>query len=143
MKTVKHWLHILLTILTGGLWLPIYVILLATTAMFNRGYREGKAAGRVARQNEIDEEPKFEWVTPVDARTVNCRCVAKPIVDFSEPQVGMDGKIHGYAPAERLTPQKVTKFARFFELVDRERAGWSLDKYEQVEYAELRAELIQ
>jgi len=56
MRKVKHWLHILLTILTSGLWLPVYLILVATTEMFNRGYREGKAAGRVQRQNEIDEE---------------------------------------------------------------------------------------
>lgn len=62
MRKVKHWLHILLTILTSGLWLPIYLILAATTEMFNRGYREGKAAGRVARQNEIDEEGTFEKV---------------------------------------------------------------------------------
>ena len=60
MKKVKHWLHIVLTILTSGLWLPVYVILLATTEMFNRGYREGKAAGRVARQNEIDEAHQEE-----------------------------------------------------------------------------------
>lgn len=60
MKKVKHWLHILLTILTSGLWLPVYLILLANTEMFNRGYREGKAAGRVQRQNEIDEERAYE-----------------------------------------------------------------------------------
>lgn len=81
MKKVKHWLHILLTILTSGLWLPVYLILLANTEMFNRGYREGKAAGRVQRQNEIDEER----ATP-DPRTMpNCRCVVLP---FNDATVG-------------------------------------------------------
>lgn len=113
MRKVKHWLHIVLTILTSGLWLPVYVILLATTEMFNRGYREGKAAGRVARQNEIDEA-KSQWVTPPDSRTFNCRCVVKPIVPFE----------------------------RFKELGDRMLSGQPLDQYEQLEYNELRAKVI-
>lgn len=120
MRKVKHWLHIVLTILTSGLWLPVYVILLATTEMFNRGYREGKAAGRVARQNEIDEEraiPKTQWVTPPDSRTFNCRCVAKPVVTHNT-------------------------FERFKELGDRMLSGQPLDQYEQLEYNELRAKVI-
>lgn len=78
MKKVKHWLHILLIVLTSGIWILPYVVILATTEMYNRGYRIGKAAGRVERQNEIDEErakPKFMWES-----APNCRCVVKPIV---------------------------------------------------------------
>lgn len=56
MRKIRWWLHILLVILTCGLWLFPLVAILATTEMFNRGYREGKQAGRVARQNEIDED---------------------------------------------------------------------------------------
>lgn len=56
MRKPKYWLHILLIIFTGGLWLFPFVIVLATNEMFNRGYREGKRAGRVERQNEIDGE---------------------------------------------------------------------------------------
>lgn len=63
MKKVRHWLHIVLMILTSGLWAPVYVILLATTEMFNRGYREGKAAGR----REIAADPEWMRVSEVTA----------------------------------------------------------------------------
>lgn len=39
MKKIRHWLHIILALLTGGLWLLPYVVILATTEMYNRGYR--------------------------------------------------------------------------------------------------------
>lgn len=134
MRKVKHWLHILLTILTSGLWLPVYVILLATTEMFNRGYREGKAAGRVARQNEIDEErarPKFEWAQAPDARTFNCRSVAPPIADFAPSGEVTDGVINA------RTQSRVDRFA---ELADRVRTV-GLDQYERAEFNQLRQEL--
>jgi hypothetical protein len=122
MKKVKHWLHIILCILTSGLWLPIYVILLATTEMFNRGYREGKAAGRVEKSNEYEEErqrPKTVWAQAPDVRTVNCRSVAVPILDDSKP---------------------LTRVDRFAELADRNRTV-GLDAEERREYFDLRAEL--
>jgi hypothetical protein len=56
MKTTRHWLHILLVVLTSGLWLPVYLILLATREEYNRGHRAGKAAGR----REIAADP--EWM---------------------------------------------------------------------------------
>lgn len=118
MRKVKHWLHILLTILTSGLWLPVYVILLATTEMFNRGYREGKAAGRVERQNEIDEEratPKHQWQPAMDSRVMNCRCVVKHASD---------------------------NLVRYAELHERNRVV-GLDAEERREYIALRQELNQ
>ena len=39
MKKVTHWLHIILVLLTGGFWLLPYVVILATTQMYNRGYK--------------------------------------------------------------------------------------------------------
>ena len=144
MKKVKHWLHALLSVVTCGLWLPVYVIVIATTEMFNRGYRVGKAAGRVEKSNEYEAErlqPKFEWRSPMDdmRNPPNCRCIVKPIVDFNEPQVGADGKIHGYAPAQT---RGVSTFDRFKELGDRMLSGDPLDSYEQLEYQQLRKEVV-
>jgi hypothetical protein len=144
MRKVKHWLHIVLTILTSGLWLPVYVILLATTEMFNRGYREGKAAGRVARQNEIDEEraiPKSQWVTPPDSRTFNCRCVVKPIPDVNEPQVGADGKIYGYAP--KMAERAKSPTMRYLDLCDWRRECNPLPPTLETEYQQLHQEFGQ
>lgn len=42
MKKTKHWLHIILALLTGGLWLAVYVICLVLTREHNIGYRAGK-----------------------------------------------------------------------------------------------------
>ena len=139
MKKVKHWLHILLTLLTGGLWLPVYVIVIATTEMFNRGYRVGKAAGRVEKSNEFEEErqrPKTIWASAPDPRTFNCRCVTKPIVGFADT-----------ADSERVAEvlrhnKDVTTFERFKELGDRMLSGDPLDSYEQLEYQELRKEVV-
>lgn len=132
MKKVKHWLHILLTILTSGLWLPVYLILLANTEMFNRGYREGKAAGRVQRQNEIDEEratPKNQWVSPPDPRTMpNCRCVVQPFNDATVAAVENTAK---------------SKTMRYLDLCDLRRKGdiasWS--PLHETEYQQLKTEL--
>ena len=46
MKKVTHWLHIILVLLTGGFWLLPYVVILATTEMYNRGYRAAEADSR-------------------------------------------------------------------------------------------------
>jgi hypothetical protein len=43
MKKIRHWLHILLVLITGGVWLPVYLIIVSTTEMYNRGYRAGVA----------------------------------------------------------------------------------------------------
>jgi len=133
MRKVKHWLHILLTILTSGLWLPVYVILLATTEMFNRGYREGKAAGRVQRQNEIDEERAHEKVRAKQAawNELQDRINSNPTTTI----VGFDG---GYAG----TACKRTKAVRHAELHERVRTV-GLDNEERAEYAQLRQELGQ
>lgn len=120
MKKVKHWLHLLLVLFTGGLWLPLYVIVIATTEMYNRGYRVGKAAGRVEKSNEYEAErlqPKVLWQAAPDAH-MNCRCVVKPI----------------FAP--------VTPFERFKELGDRKLSGYPLDSYEEAEYQQLRKVVI-
>jgi hypothetical protein len=135
MRKVKHWLHILLTLLTGGLWLPVYVIVIATTEMFNRGYRVGKAAGRVEKSNEYEEArkvPKSEWVTAPDPRAFNWRCVVKPIDTADSESI-----------AEVLRNSKhATTFERFKELGDRMLSGDPLDSYEQLEYQELRKEVV-
>lgn len=55
MKRVRHWLHILLVLLTFGFWLFPYVVILATTEMFNRGYKAGKWAGRIERTQEYED----------------------------------------------------------------------------------------
>lgn len=44
-KTLRHWLHIILSLLTGGLWLAVYGILIAVNEMNNRvvrGYNQGR-----------------------------------------------------------------------------------------------------
>jgi hypothetical protein len=90
--------------------------------MFNRGYREGKAAGRVEKSNEYEEErqrPKTVWAQAPDARAVNCRSVAVPILDDCKPLTSVD---------------------RFAELADRNRTV-GLDAEERREYFDLRAEL--
>ena len=110
MKKVKHWLHILLTLLTGGLWLPVYVIVIATTEMFNRGYREGKAAGR----REIAADP--EWMRVSEYKGSGAYVVPMP--------------------------KGVTTFERFKELGDRMLSGDPLDSYEQLEYQQLRKEVV-
>ena len=43
MKKIRHWLHILLVLITGGVWLPVYLIIVSTTEMYNRGYRAAEA----------------------------------------------------------------------------------------------------
>lgn len=43
MKKVRHWLHIILALLTAGLWLPVYVVIISTTEMYNRGYKTAEA----------------------------------------------------------------------------------------------------
>jgi hypothetical protein len=43
-KRLRHWLHIILALLTGGLWLAVYGILLSVNEMNNRvvrGYNQG------------------------------------------------------------------------------------------------------
>lgn len=35
-KHVRHWLHIILTLITMGLWLPVWIILAVRAATFNR-----------------------------------------------------------------------------------------------------------
>lgn len=133
MKKTKHWLHILLTILTGGLWLFPYVLVVATNEMFNRGHREGKQAGRVERQNEIDEErekPKFMWQSAPDPRGMpNCRCVARPInVDeFGMPQ----SEQH----------KKQNRIDRFEYLARKQQRGTRLDANELTELDQLRKDL--
>jgi carbon monoxide dehydrogenase subunit G len=135
MKKVKHWLHILLTLLTGGLWLPVYVIVIATTEMFNRGYREGKAAGRVEKSNEYEAE--------IDAKVEDIRkngagycsfldtkgrrvivgadgdmrfgCTMAPVVPFDGPQVtvhrekvvGVDGATYGFVETIESSGAKI------------------------------------
>lgn len=54
MKRVRHWLHILLALLTFGFWLFPYVVILATTEMYNRGYK----AGRIERTQEYEDANK-------------------------------------------------------------------------------------
>jgi len=137
MKTVKHWLHILLTVLTSGLWLPIYVILLATTEMYNRGYKVGKAAGRVEKSNEYEAacaQPQVAWVTPPDARTLNCRCVPTPIVEAG-PVVVTNVK-----SGDDFVVNSKSRVDRFAELADRNRKV-GLDQYERAEYIQLREAL--
>lgn len=51
MKKIRHWLHILLVLITGGIWLPVYLIIVSTTEMYNRGYR----AGVIARKVELNK----------------------------------------------------------------------------------------
>lgn len=153
MRKVKHWLHILLSVLTSGLWLPIYLILLGTTEMYNRGYREGKAAGRVARQNEIDEErakPKFEWKGRMDPRTSpNCRCVVTPLNEEAVTAVqnyttyGVNQERRAMAglsePVECYERTKIERVQRLNELRDRVRTV-GLDQYERAEFAQLTQE---
>lgn len=115
MKTVKHWLHILLTLLTGGLWLPAYVIVIATTEMFNRGYRVGKAAGRVEKSNEYEEAREDGRCSPEEKAEKVARIVER---------------------------RKQSRFERFKELGDRMLSGDPLDSYEQLEYQELRKEVV-
>jgi hypothetical protein len=113
MKTTKHWLHILLTLLTGGLWLPVYVIVIATTEMFNRGYREGKAAGRVEKSNEYEEAREDgRWTTEEKAEKV----------------------------ARIVESRKQSRVDRFAELADRNRSV-GLDTEERAEFNQLRQEL--
>ena len=154
MKKVKHWLHILLTLLTGGLWLPVYVIVIATTEMFNRGYRVGKAAGRVEKSNEYEAErlqPKVAW-SLAPARTfvddlgrrviveadgeMRFGCTMEPVVTFADTA-------DSERVAEVLRHNKgVSSFDRFKELGDRMLSGDPLDSYEQLEYQELRKEVV-
>lgn len=35
-KHVRHWLHIILTLITMGLWVPVWVIVAVRAASFNR-----------------------------------------------------------------------------------------------------------
>lgn len=128
MKKVKHWLHIILCILTSGLWLPIYVILLATTEMFNRGYREGKAAGRVEKSNEYEEKQQKN-------QAANFGCTIKPLAlnDNASPAL-INLAIEEYCDR---TKSRVDRFA---ELADRNRTV-GLDAEERREYFELRTEL--
>lgn len=152
MKTTKHWLHILLVVLTGGFWLPGYVVCVATTEMYNRGYRVGKAAGRVERQNEIDETYdltlKNDGIRESFSKSftdTKDRRVMKPLVDWpergsAEPYVtGLMDKIHAMEATER-TQSRVDRFA---ELCDMRRAGglWSIEL--DAEYTALKAELSQ
>lgn len=47
---LRHWLHIILVLLTGGLWLAVYGILIALNEMNNRvvrGYNQGWKDGQV------------------------------------------------------------------------------------------------
>lgn len=167
MKTTKHWLHILLTILTSGLWLPIYVILLATTEMYNRGYRVGKAAGRVEKSNEFEAERldinkvQFSISKPctfVDGQgrrvivgadgDVRFGCTMAPVVPFEASgeftvPVPFDDlpKTYSAVGAGGAKVQSRT-FERFKELGDRMLSGQPLDSYEQLEYNELRAKVI-
>lgn len=132
MKKTKHWLHILLTILTGGFWLFPYVLVVATNEIFNRGHREGKQAGRVERQNEIDEEretPKVAWVSKPDPRTMpNCRCVARPI-DVDE---------FGMHQSEQH--KKQNRIDRFEYLCRKKNSSYLTD-LERIELVGLREEL--
>lgn len=50
-KRLRHWLHIILVLLTGGLWLAVYGLLLAINEMNNRvvrGYNQGWKDGQVS-----------------------------------------------------------------------------------------------
>jgi len=139
MKKVKHWLHILLALLTGGLWLPVYVIVIATTEMFNRGYRAGKAAGRVEKSNEYEAErlqPNTAWA----------QAPARTFVDDLGRRVivGADGEMRFGCTMTPVVPipKGVSSFDRFKELGDRMLSGDPLDSYEQLEYQELRKEVV-
>ena len=115
MKKVKHWLHALLSVVTCGLWLPVYVIVIATTEMFNRGYRVGKAAGRVEKSNEYEEAREDgRWTPEEKAEKV----------------------------AHIIESRKQSTFERFKELGDRMLSGDPLDSYEQLEYQQLRKEVV-
>jgi len=163
MKKVKHWLHILLTLLTGGLWLPVYVIVVATTEMFNRGYREGKAAGRVAKSNEYEAElemvrqsslqpARTTFVDDAGRRVIvgadgdmRFGCTMAPIVDWPERE---SAEPYVTATMERIreiesNERKQSTFERFKELGDRMLSGDPLDSYEQLEYQQLRKEVVQ
>jgi len=155
MKKVKHWLHALLSVVTCGLWLPVYVIVIATTEMFNRGYRVGKAAGRVEKSNEYEElrvdvsKIQFNgskpntFVDDAGRRVIvgadgemRFGCTMVPIVTFADT-----------ADSERVAEvlrhnKDVTTFERFKELGDRMLSGDPLDSYEQLEYQELRKEVV-
>lgn len=48
---LRHWLHIILALLTGGLWLAVYGIMIAVNEMNNRvvrGYNQGYREAHVA-----------------------------------------------------------------------------------------------
>lgn len=157
MKKVKYWLHIPLTLLTGFLWLPVYVIVIATTEMFNRGYREGKAAGR----REIAADPEWMRVSEYKgsgAHVVEPGCTSVHIVSAggggSGGCVGAPNKVRefeGRSGTVRVpvwgandvpAPKGVSRFDRFKELGDRMLSGDPLDSYEQLEYQELRKEVV-
>jgi hypothetical protein len=138
MKTTRHWLHILLCFPTCGLWLPVYLILLATREEYNRGHRVGKAAGRVERQNEIDGA-EFE-------RAVHGQQGLDPVKFYGSADAPRT--FSGFASTAdpdhvadvmRRTTSRVDRFA---ELADRNRTV-GLDMHERAEYTQLRQELSQ
>lgn len=126
MKKVKHWLHILLIVLTSGIWILPYVGILATTEMYNRGYRIGKAAGRVERQNEIDEATAEELQRLNDRGAAGVRTLDLQVAD---PELLIGGA--------RVAKRRVDRFA---ELAERNRRV-GLDAHERAEYFQLRKEL--
>lgn len=158
MKTTRHWLHLLLCVLTSGLWLPVYVILLATTEMYNRGYKVGKAEGR----REIANDPEWMRVTEFSKSgtytpepgsghvTIIARgaaggggCRAASVMSASGAQAATFTTAGGGAGSGKFdferSPAK-SRVDRFAELADRNRTV-GLDAEERREYFQLRAEL--
>lgn len=70
MKTetkLRHWLHVLLMLLTFGAWGLVYLFMLALNEMNNRvvrGYNDGFRHGRAAYAYQLEQEGAQRFVDP-------------------------------------------------------------------------------